>query len=868
MRRPAASLSCGLVAAVLLCLGGAGRLAAQSAPPGTDRALVLNGQGWATIPDRADLFDFVPGGERTISVWLQYDRPQYFARIFRKGTPEGVEPRRGWTVFVQQYTASLGFWHHAGIPLDEETGYTQAGSAGHRDLGDGAWHHVAIVQRDTLVEGWADGRLQFQVSIARTVDDLATNDPVSLGWYNEDVIRFQGAMDELSLWSRALTPWELRRLAYHKPAPGTPGLEGYWPMDSASGNRLVDASGHGWDGEGTDLEWADSTRPLAPPFRDRPSFFVVVTALSLGALYGAMRLYGLRLERQKRKLEQQVEARVRDLAEANKEKDRALTIVESQAERLKEINDARARFFTNISHEFRTPLSLIVGPLSDTLTRPGSALDEESRLAVRTALTSGRRLGHLTGQLLELARLETETLHLDLQPLDLTALAGELTQAFRLAAQRDGVELEATLPSEPTPIRGDTHRLETVFSNLLANALRFTPRGKTIRVRMEKVGGQVVVEVRDEGPGIPESHRERVFERFYQTPTGIRTGGGMGVGLALVRDLIELHQGTVALLDHEGPGALFRVTLPLSDDAFPETAVPAPELVPLPMPSDDASERTPDHLVSGSPDDNERLLPPLVLVVEDNAELRAFLEGHLGREFRVGQAPEGAAALALAREETPDVIVSDVMMGGMDGLAMLSALRDDEELDTVPVILLSAHADLSDRLEGLERGADVYLPKPFEPVELTTQIRGLLAARERLRHRLLSELGASDAPAEPATDGAEAAEVAELRARLTAAVEAHLTDPAFDVNDLAAHVAMERTGLYKVMMAEMDISPSDFIRKIRLTRAARLLEEGNTVAEVAYGIGYRSVSSFSRRFRDHFSCRPGQWARERSTSDS
>lgn len=859
-------------AVVLLCLALAGCGDASGVSgPSPDRALVLDGEAWVEFDDRGDLFDLVPGGERTISLWLRYDRPQYHAKILFKTLPTGsagtVAEDRGYMLFVHQYSSSVGIWHRGGVSLDE-SGYTQGGTAGTRKVGDGGWHHVAVVQRDTLIEAWVDGRLEFVENLSRTLPQLANDASVILGWGDRDAVRFAGQMDELTLWDRALSPRELRRLRYASPDVGAAGLVAYWPMDESGGDRVADRTAGAWHGRGTRLSWAPATRPLAPPFRERPTFVVLVAAVALGLFYASLRLYGLRLERQKRSLERQVEERVADLARTNAEKDDALALVASQARRLEELNEAKSRFFTNISHEFRTPLSLIVGPLSDVLDRQhGSApFDGEARAAVQVALRSGRRLGHLTGQLLDLARLESQALHLEEQPLDLCDLLRGVTGSLRLAAERKEVRLRESIPEGPLWVMGDAHRLETVFINLVSNAIRFTPGGKEISVEVEATDGRVGVVVRDQGAGVEPEARERIFERFFQSTLGIQSGEGMGVGLALARELVELHGGHLVLLEDGRPGAAFQVALPLSTTA-PVSDAPAgrgfaatqffvdtgPELVDRPTVRVDAGPEEGDHAFA-----------PLVLVVEDHAELRAFLCEHLSRRFRVAEAGDGQTALDLARETPPDVVVSDVMMPGMDGLELLERIRADQDLASLGVILLTARGEVRDRVEGLGLGADDYLSKPFEPTELTARILSLIEGRRRLAHALRASVGvrASGAPADGREGDGPEARRPELRARLEGLVESRLDDPELTVDELAAAVAMERTGLYKVMTAEWGVAPSDFVRDIRLRKAADLLAGGNTVAEVAYAVGYGSVSSFSRRFQEQYGVRPGRWARE------
>ena len=858
---------------------GAVACSTPTAPHGSDGALVLDGEGWAVIPDRGDRADLVAGGERTFSVWVRYTRPMFHAKILAKMNPP-EDSWQGWATFVHQYNTALGLWHRASVPFDD-SGFPQKGTAGTLRVGDGAWHHVALVQRDTVVEGWVDGKLEFVESISATLPQLDNDAPFWVGWNGADAIRFAGEMDELTVWSRALSGREIRRLMYARPEPGEPGLEGYWPMDDPDGDVLRDHSGNGWDGQALQAGWAPATRPLAPPFRDTPGFLVLAGLLAGALLYGVIRLYTRRLVAEKETLERKVEERVQDLARTNAEKDRALALVASQAERLEELDRDKRRFFANVSHEFRTPLSLIVGPLSDTLGR-ASGLDAEGARAVQTALRSAHRLSHLTGQLLDLARLETGVLKLEERPVDVAALVGELADSFGVAAEREGVILGVTIPAGAVVVSGDPHRLETVFTNLLANAMRFTPAGKRVLVTVSADDDEVAVEVRDEGPGIGAEDRERVFERFYQTPLGVEVGGGTGIGLALVRDLVELHQGRITLESEPGTGAAFRVVLPrlTRDSEFPSSASGVGSLLPSPVVEGGSAEVAPppsDRQGGGGagPDDADRASPPLVLVVEDNVELRAFLVRYLSRHFRIAEAPDGATGLEVARGASPDVVVSDVMMPGLDGFGLLRGLRADPELESVPVVLLTARAEVEDRVEGLECGADDYLGKPFAPRELTARVRALIEGRQRLRRALLREGRApavdGDGGAPPVRDGGPTAVDATppapdpgeaLRARLLAALEERLGDPGFGVNELAASVAMERTGLYRLMSETLGTTPSDFLREVRMNRAAELLKDGHTVSEVAYGVGYGSVSSFSRRFQERFGSRPGGWARE------
>ena len=820
-----------------------------------DRALELTGRTFVEFPDRGDTFDLVAGGERTFALWLRYVGGQFHVKILdTQRTANAV----GYSVFVNVYSGTLGVWADGGTAVDP-SGYTTLGTAGLRQINDSAWHHVALVQRDTLVLGYVDGRLDLELSVSGLLPGMANGNGLWLGWNGFDTVRFTGEVDELSVWNRALSAREIREFMFASPAVGAPGLLAYWPMDETDGEVVRDRGPSGLDGRVHDARWLSSTRPLAPPFRETLWFRVLVGAFAAAALYGLMRLYALRLQRQNVQLERRVAGRTAELEEAHRETAEALTEVEALAGRLAEVDRAKNHFFGNLSHEFRTPLALIIGPLSDLERGHFGSVEPAVRRQVAAALHNGRRLLRLTEQLLDLARLEAGALQLQVYRIDLSALIEGSVLAFGPAAERRGIRLVKELPVEPLSIHGDPQRIEIVLANLLSNALKFTPAGGSVSISAEADDERATVTVQDTGAGIPTDELERIFERFYQTEAGSRQGEGTGIGLALARELVELHGGTLEATSTEGVGTLFTLSLRRGRDHFADArdrVALHDGASPLEPPGRDLprDERGAEasHAAAGSDEDAER---QLVLVVDDNREIRAYVRSHLERTYRVVEAADGLEALERARAGPPDLVVSDLMMPGLDGVELVRALREDPDLSFVPVILLTARAELESRLRGLESGADDYLAKPFEPAELLARIGNLIALRQRLRERLRE--------AAPVPSVETEADSNRLESRLRAVIETHIGDEGFGVPDLARKLAMDRTTLYRRMMEEMGTAPSDFVREVRLARAAELLAIAeNSVSEVAYAVGYGSVSSFSRRFADRFGCSPGAYARQ------
>ena len=531
-----------------------------------------------------------------------------------------------------------------------------------------------------------------------------------------------------------------------------------------------------------------------------------------------------------------------------------------EAETLRDLDRAKSEFFANVSHEFRTPLTLTLGPLDDVLAGEYGEVPDEARQPVALARRSAERVLTLINQILDVSRLEAGHTAVRARKLDLGAFVRSQADAFVPLAVHREIAVEVSAPEAPVEVWADPEHLGTILANLLSNAVKFTPAGGTVSVEVGTDGDGARVTVRDTGPGIAEADLPHVFDRFYRTQGGEGQPLGSGIGLALAHELAALHGGTLgaeSTVGEAGSGSAFTLRLRLGRSHLtPEQVDDQPwEGGAAVVPIDEAAAAPGGTVPAGSAGD-----VTTVLVVDDQADIRAFVRRHLeGAGYRVVEAADGEEALDRVRERLPDLVVSDVMMPRLDGLGLCRALRSDPETDFVPVLLLTARAAPEDRLDGLAEHCDDYLTKPFDVRELVARVDNLIALRQRLRERFAgpSGDGAPGGRAGLAIESADDVFVASVRA----AIAEGLSDETFTVGALAEAVGLSRSQLFRRTTALVGASPSDLIRTARLDRATELLgARAGTVSEVAYGVGFKSVAHFSNAFLAHTGSRPSAYA--------
>ncbi|MBA2244682.1 MAG: response regulator, partial [Gemmatimonadetes bacterium] len=599
-------------------------------------------------------------------------------------------------------------------------------------------------------------------------------------------------------------------------------------------------------GDGT---WTEAEAPLpilVEPRAHETGWFRVLLALALVLTVAGLWSWRARLLRERaRELERIVWERT---AELEHEKE----ITARQASALAELDRAKGRFFANISHEFRTPLTLILGPLRDFVEGRHGPLPEPVRVQHEMMLRNSQRLLRLINQVLDLARLESGGLTLHAAPLDLVEFARATARSFTPLAERRGIALAFHSDAGRLVASVDAEQMEKVLLNLLSNAFKFTEPGGWVEVTLRTEGGSAVLEVRDSGIGVAPAQLPRIFNRFYQADSSVtRRHEGSGIGLSLVKELVELHGGTITAQSRQGEGSTFAVHLPLltvGQASSGAGAAPAPWMpieAPLRLRDEPASPVVADV---GDAEDADRTT---VLVVDDNADVRGYARSVLEASFRVIEAADGEEGLECAREALPDLVLADVMMPRLDGIGLVRALRQDPATDCIPVILLTARAEPGHEVEGLGAGAEDYLTKPFDSAVLAARVANLIASRRRLRERFRQEGVPTPAAPTPAPTRSD------LEERLRAAVEAHLTEPDFNPEALAAAAGLSYKQLYRRLDAELNATPSQFIRTVRVERAAELLGEGaGSITEVAYSVGFNSLSHFNRCFRERFGTAP------------
>jgi signal transduction histidine kinase/DNA-binding response OmpR family regulator/ligand-binding sensor domain-containing protein len=532
-----------------------------------------------------------------------------------------------------------------------------------------------------------------------------------------------------------------------------------------------------------------------------------------------------------------------------------------QREHLAEVDRLKSRFFANISHEFRTPLTLILGPIHKWRDRTH---DEDEKNDLQMAERNAHRLLGLINELLDLSKLEAGAMKLRASRMNIVPVLKGIAFSFESSAGMRGVDLQVLADPEEIHAYIDRDKLEKILTNLLSNAFKFTQQGGAVTVALSSSlplprsgGGGWEVRVTDTGIGIPADQLGKVFDRFYQVDASqTREYEGSGLGLALVKELVELHHGTIEVESEVGKGTTFTVRLPLgrshlSDDEIVEEPVSDEPMI-REMGGAPAGGETGEPREEREPEQagDEK---PIVLIVEDNVDVRTYIKDYLVPAYQVTEARDGAEGIEKALEDIPDLIICDVMMPKKDGYEVCRTLKCDEKTSHIPIILLTAKAASENKIEGLETGADDYLIKPFDPKELLARVRNLIDLRRKLRERF--NTGTPLRPGEIAVTSADDT----FLQRVKAIVESRMADEKFHVEEFATEACMSRSQLHRKLTALTGLSAREFIRYLRLHRAMDLLKNGaGNVAEIAYRVGFSNPSHFSKSFHRQFGVSPGE----------
>jgi signal transduction histidine kinase/ligand-binding sensor domain-containing protein/AraC-like DNA-binding protein len=527
-----------------------------------------------------------------------------------------------------------------------------------------------------------------------------------------------------------------------------------------------------------------------------------------------------------------------------------------EAEKLQELDEMKTRFFTNISHEFKTPITLIQGPAKQIL-----ELSNDDRVSEKAKLIhrSAKKLNRLANQLLDISRIESGKMKLKVFEQDLIPVIKELIASFLPFAEKKQISLRFDSEYQNIPLFIDRDKVEKILNNLLSNALKFTPQGGSVKVRLkseENDKGFIRISVIDNGIGIPKEQLSKIFDRFYQVDSRLsKEYEGTGIGLSLTKELVELHRGKISVESREGQGSVFTIYLPSGREIF--------------------SQEEFDHYISEESDktkitpeiDESALLKmgassrhnefhnekdkPILLIIEDNVDVRKYITEILSGTYAVIEAANGNEGLSISFCEIPDLIISDIMMPGLDGIEVCHSLKSDSRTSHIPLILLTAKSTLRDKLVGLETGADDYIMKPFEASELKARIKNLLEQRKRL-HEHFKKFGLIEIEEKklPSIDQ-------QFLQKAVNTINENITDPYFNVELFAKKMAVSRSLLYKKLVSLTGDSPIELIKRLRLNKAAALIEKNyGNITDISFAVGFSNPSYFTECFKNQFGIPP------------
>jgi signal transduction histidine kinase/ligand-binding sensor domain-containing protein/CheY-like chemotaxis protein len=603
--------------------------------------------------------------------------------------------------------------------------------------------------------------------------------------------------------------------------------------------------------------WGDDVTSLNVIVRPPPWFrwyaFVLYGILVLAFLY-LYRRYSLIEVREKNRL---------IIEDINREKDR-------------EVNRLKFQFFTNVSHELRTPLSLILGPLQALMADSEPVAGDKRRYYYDLMYQNARYLLGLVDQLLDFRCLDRGMVALNVQPTEITEFVARIAARYRFQAERDGIDFAVHQP-KPQQVHLDRDVVAKVVNNLLSNAFKFTPGGgridlhitigcpeqKAVSSPLPTHGPHLRIVVRDTGRGISRGRIAKIFDRFQKgsDPEGVNRRGA-GIGLAYAKGLIDLHRGCIEVDSRLHRGTTFNVTIPVSSGVYSSReksearedlfVAPAEELV--------TGEGSLAKIAVPSGEDQER---PLLLYIDDNEDLRNFVRLSLADDFRIVVAEGGRAGIDLARSANPDIILSDVMMPEVDGLEVLDQLKQDVLTSHIPIILLTARSGDDNRHAGIRGGADAYLTKPFRLDTLRLQLTNIVERRKRMQAQFRRDI-----ITEPSEVTVTHVDEAFLKQAMDI-VEENMSNTDFSVEQMVRDMGVSRSKLYLKLKALTGQSTSEFIRSVRLKRAARLMENsGYSVKEVMYKTGFNTASYFSKCFRQQFGVVPSEYLRRQNEEES
>lgn len=582
-----------------------------------------------------------------------------------------------------------------------------------------------------------------------------------------------------------------------------------------------------------------------------------------------------------RRSKQELKKRAKEIEEKNRKLEEQAEQLKDNAEKLKEMDRIKSRFFANISHEFRTPLTLIMGPLEQMLTAPQKD-KKELKKTINMMLRNSRSLLTLVDQLLGLARLEHGEMKLQVARRNVVSFLNTITMLFESLALQNKVDLVFKKETDEIPLYFDPEKLEKIITNLLSNAFNYTSAKGKITVSVcthteipTYLSGCVEISVHNTGAGIPGEQLPSIFDRFFRGQGDCHFNRkGAGIGLVLSKELIALHHGDINVHSREGENSWveFVIRLPLGKEHLDPGEIVDPPKIKAACDSSreshsrymgDRKENEVETSWKENGDNKEaagRDAEPgkgkkdVILLVEDNADLREYICALLDSHYEVEETVNGRDGINKAKEINPDIIISDVMMPEVDGFELCRVLKQDINTSHIPILMLTAKASEENVLKGLENLADDYITKPFNSRILTARIRNLVDLRRQLQQKMQQDMMLR--PGDVSVSSIDREFIKELKE----IIEKNISDPEFSVEQMATELLMSRSTLYKKVGALTGQSPQHFIRTFRLTRGAELLKaKAGNITEVAFKVGFSSTAYFTKCFKEKYSRRPSEF---------
>lgn len=528
-------------------------------------------------------------------------------------------------------------------------------------------------------------------------------------------------------------------------------------------------------------------------------------------------------------------------------------IAEIEKKNADEVNQSKLRFFTNISHEFRTPLTLISIPL-EKLLKEIQLSEEDRKKNLGIIKQNADSMLRLVNQILDFRKLEQDKMQLSLQSQDIIQFVQQIFRGFEPLADKRQIELIFKTSHQKIFLSFDPDCVEKIVNNLVFNALKFTPKQGHVKLEIEQIGNKILMQVSDTGMGIKESDKPYLFQRYFQK-SGIskEISSGSGIGLSLIKSLVDLHQGEIEVESYEGQGTTFKISLPILESNISIT--------------EKQEEVESFHLSSDKHNTNQLELlnentQYTILIVEDNDELREVIASLFMTKHTVLEAEDGQIAYDLCLKHNPDLIISDIMMPNLNGIQLLSKVKNDEKVSHIPIILLTAKSTIENQVEGLIAGADAYISKPFNAEVLYSTVISMIKNRERLRKTFIKEIKVNpDLISNSPSDARFMDKTLEI-------IEKNMSNTDFNVEKLAALYGLSRNHLNNKIKALTGETAINFIRDIRLKHACELLKQGDlNISEVTWKVGYSDRAAFRRRFKAKFGITPSEFLKQNMDAD-